>query len=416
MTVLSFGLDGKFGGEGLAALGIDADDRLPNARLGLDDALENRAPPVLLLFHGQRKRTGDLLRKHEHLHVVHIKSSLHRYGGLADREHELEFAVPSLRGGGRWEKQPDEVKSRLRGFVESFRRGRPDWTLLEAPTVPEYVIACYLTAVAGGEAPTDWRRGFEREAAAVEAGPSSWEERRDAARMRELLLRAGAVRRTPARPPAAEPPRRFDVIALPGLPCDVAREAGRCRHSFLENVFQVLNDRGLAAWLDDEREVRAFAASARLVRDHAAGFSPSAMLPQIAPLARLPPDALGPLRQRLDNAFRRAFAPAEIARGLGARLEALLAAMRARTPGNPAPEPLARIRRAARALHVEMTRLPDGFWLPPPGDGGETGPRARPASAAEGRKRNRRGMSNRRLEPPTPAPSAPYTRRGTGEA
>ena len=376
MTVLAFGLDGKFGGEGLAALGIDADDRLPNARRGLDDALDDCAPPVLLLFHGQRKRTGDLLGRHERLHVVHIKSSLHRYGGLADREHELEFAVPSLGGGGRWERQPHELKSRLCDFVESFRRGRPDWTRLEAPTVPESIIACYLTALADGEAPDGWRRDFEREAAAVGAGRWSWEDRRDAGRMRELLRRAGAARQTSARPPTAEPPGGFDVIALPGLPCDAAREAGRCRHSFLENVFQVLDDRGLAAWLDDEREVRAFAASARLVRDHAAGFSPSAMLPHIAPLARLPADALDPLRQRLDHAFRRAFAPAEMARRLGARLAALLAAMRARAPGNPAPEPLARIRRAARALHVEMTRLPDGFWLPPPGDGGEPGPRA----------------------------------------
>ena len=376
MTVLSFGLDGKFGGEGLAALGIDADDRLPNARRGLDDALENCAPPVLLLFHGQRRRTGDLLRRHEGLHVVHIKSSLHRYGGLGDREHELKFAVPSLRGGGRWQRQPDEVKSRLCGFVESFRRGRPDWALLEAPTVPEHLIACYLTALAGGEAPTGWRHGFEREAASVDARRLSWEERGDARRMRELLRRAGARPRTTARPPAAEPSDGFDVIALPGLPCDVAREAGRCRHSFLENVFRVLGDRGLAAWLDDEREVRAFSASARFVRDHTAGFSPSAMLPQIAPLARLPADAFDPLRERLDSAFHRAFAPAEVARRLGARLEALLAAMRARTPRDPAPGPLARIRRAARALHDEMTRLPDGFWMPQPGGGGESGPRA----------------------------------------
>ena len=376
MTVLSFGLDGKFGGEGLAALGIDADDRLPNARRGLDDALDDCAPPVLLLFHGQRNRTGDLLRRHEKLHVVHVKSSLHRYGGLGDREHELEFAVPSLRGGGRWKRQPAEVKSRLRRFVESFRRGQPDWTLLEAPTVPEHVIACYLTALAGGEAPNGWRRGFEREAAAVDGGQWSWAERRDAGRMRELLRRACAGRQTSALPPADAPPPGFDVIALPGLPCDAAREAGRCRHSFLENVFQVLHDRGLAAWLDDEREVSAFAASARFVRDHAAGFSPSAMLPQIAPLAGLPADALEPLRGRLDGAFRRAFAPGAVARRLGAGLETLLAAMRARTRGDPAAGPLARIRRAARALHDEMTRLPDGFWLPPPGDGGETDPRA----------------------------------------
>ncbi len=376
MTVLSFGLDGKFGGEGLAALGIDADHRLPNARRGLDDALDGCAPPVLLLFHGQRKRTGELLRRHERLHVVHIKSSLHRYGGLGRREHELEFAVPSLRGGGRWERQAAEVKSRLRRFVESFRRGRPDWTLLEGPTVPEHLIACYVTALAGGEAPSGWRRGFEREAAALDGGRWSWAQRRDAGRMRELLLRACAGRQTPARPPAAAPPRRFDVVALPGLPCDVAREAGRCRHSFLENVFQVLHDRSLAAWLDDEREVSAFAASARFVRDHAAGFSPSAMLPQIAPLAGLPADALEPLRERLDGAFRRAFAPGAVARRLGAGLETLLAAMRARTRGDPAPGPLARIRRAARALRDEMARLPDGFWLPPPGDGDKTDPRA----------------------------------------
>ena len=374
MTVLSFRLDSKFGGEGLAALGIDADDRLPNDRRGLDDALETCAPPVLLLFHGQRKRTGDLLRKHGTLHVVHVKSSLHRYGGLGDREHELELAVPSLRGDGRWERQPDAVRSKLCGFVESFRRGRPDWTLLEAPAVPEYVIACYLTALAGGETPPAWRRDFERE-----AGRLSWDERRDARRMRELLRCAGPGLRTPARPAAAESPAGFDAVALPGLPCDAAREAGRCRHSFLENVFLVLDDRGLAAWLDDEREVRAFAASARFVRDNAAGFSPTAMLPMIAPLAQLPAAGLEPLRERLDAAFRRTFAPAEVARNLGARLDALLAEMRARRRGDPAPGPLARIRRAARALHDEMIRLPDGFWVPSPEDGGEPGPRASPA-------------------------------------
>ncbi len=194
--------------------------------------------------------------------------------------------------------------------------------------------------------------------------------------MRELLRRACGGRPTSARPEAAEPPRRFEVVALPGLPCGAAREAGRCRHSFLENVFQVLDDRGLAAWLDDEREARAFADSARSVRDNVAGFSPTGMLPMIAPLVRLPAAEIEPLQTRLDAAFRRAFAPADVARRLGARLDALLGEMRARRPGNPAPGPLARIRRAARALHDEMTRLPDGFWVPSPGGGGGSGPRA----------------------------------------
>ena len=160
------------------------------------------------------------------------------------------------------------------------------------------------------------------------------------------------------------------MVGLPGLPCDAAREAGRCRHSFLENVFEALDDRGLAAWLDDEREVRAFAASARRVRDNVAGFSPVGMLPRLAPLARLPAAALDPLREALDGAFRRAFAPGAAARELGARLDALLAEMGRRPPGDTTPAGLARIRRAARTLHEALARLPDGFWLPPPGAAG----------------------------------------------
>ena len=188
MTVLAFGLDEKLGREGLAALGIGADDRLPNARgRGLDDALADCEPPVLLLFHGQRKMTDDLLERHAALHVLHVKTTRHRYGDLRDREREFEFAVPSLRGAGRWRRQADAVRDRLRRFVESFRRGRPDWTLIEAPAAPEYVLACYLTALAGREAPAGWRRDFEREAAAIAAGGLSWEQRVDAGRMREFL-------------------------------------------------------------------------------------------------------------------------------------------------------------------------------------------------------------------------------------
>lgn len=156
------------------------------------------------------------------------------------------------------------------------------------------------------------------------------------------------------------------MVALEGLSCAAAREAGRCRHSFLENVFLVLDDRSLAAWLDDEREVGAFAASARFVRGHVAGFSPVEMLPKIAPLARLPASESGPLREALDAAFRRAFAPGEVARRIGGRLDALLAEMRRRPPGDAAPRRIALIRQAARALHEELACLPDGFWVPPP--------------------------------------------------
>ena len=188
MTVLAFGLDDKFGGEGLAALGVGAGDRLPNARgRSLDDALAGCDPPVLLLFHGQRKMADELLERYATLHVLHVKTTRHRYGDLRDREREFEFAVPSLRGAGRWRRQADEVRDRLRRFVESFRRGRPDWTLIEAPAAPEHLVACYLTALAGREAPSGWRRDFEREAAAMASGGLSWEQRGDAGRMREFL-------------------------------------------------------------------------------------------------------------------------------------------------------------------------------------------------------------------------------------
>lgn len=191
MTVLAFGLDDKFGGEGLAALGIGAGDRLPNARgRSLDDALAGCDPPVLLLFHGQRKMADDLLERHAALHVLHVKTTRHRYGDLRDREREFEFAVPSFSGEGRWERQTDEVRRRLRGFVESFRRGRPDWALIEAPAIPEHVIACCLTALAGREAPDGWRRGFESEVEATASGGLSWEERGDAGRLREFLRQA----------------------------------------------------------------------------------------------------------------------------------------------------------------------------------------------------------------------------------
>ena len=157
------------------------------------------------------------------------------------------------------------------------------------------------------------------------------------------------------------------MVALTGLPCAAAREAGRCRHSFLENVFEVLDDRGLAAWLDDEREVGDFAASARCVCDGVAGFSPVGMLPLVAPLARLPAEARAALREALGGAFRRGFAPGAVARELGARLDALLAEMDRRAAGDSTAGRLARIRHAARALHEGLARLPDGFWLPSPG-------------------------------------------------
>ena len=166
------------------------------------------------------------------------------------------------------------------------------------------------------------------------------------------------------------------MVALPGLSCDAAREAARCRHSWLENVFQGLNDRRLAEWLDDdEGEVRAFAASVRSVRDNAEGFSPVGMLPQVAPLARLPAREIEPLREALGAAFERAFEPAGVARRLGARLDALLGEMRLRRSGDSTPDRLDLIRRAAGALHEELARLPDGFCVPPPG-GGERDPSA----------------------------------------
>lgn len=412
MTVLSFGLDAKFGPEGLAALGIDADDRLPNAAgRNIDDAVAGGEPPVLLLFHGPRTRTDRLLERHGQLHVLHVKTTLHRYGSLRERERELPFAAPSLPGEGQWARQTDEVRGRLRRLVDSFRRGRPDWALIEAPAIPEHLVACLLTALTGCEAPAAWRRGFEREAAALagaptdrrpglereaaapagreptdrrpglepeaaaESGEPSWDDRRDAAKMRGFLRQARTGPRHRDGRPAAEGDGAFAVVALPGLPCDAAREAGRCRHSFLENAFLGLDDRGLAAWLDDEREVRAFEASARVVRDNAAGFSPVGMLSHIGPLARLPARDLELLRDALAGAFERAFAPAETARMLGVRLEALRAEMRRRGPGDTATAPIARIRQAARALRDEMARLPDGFWLPPPGDRGEPDPR-----------------------------------------
>ena len=150
------------------------------------------------------------------------------------------------------------------------------------------------------------------------------------------------------------------------LPCEVAREASRCRHSFIENSFLLFDDRTLAGWLDDDREVEAFTEAARFVCDNVARFSPVEALPAIAPLAALPAATLEPLREALGEAFERGFRPDAVARRLRAGLEVLLAEMSRRGAGDAAPERLEAIRTAAAALHAEMRRLPNGFWLPSP--------------------------------------------------
>ena len=150
------------------------------------------------------------------------------------------------------------------------------------------------------------------------------------------------------------------------LPCEVAREASRCRHSLIENAFLLFDDRTLAEWLDDEREVREFTETARFVCENVERFSPVEALPAIAPLAALPAAELEPLRAALDDAFQRQFQPAAVERRLRTRLDALLAEMSRRDTSDAAPESLRAIRSAAKALHAEMRRLPGGFWLPCP--------------------------------------------------
>ena len=156
------------------------------------------------------------------------------------------------------------------------------------------------------------------------------------------------------------------MVATLRLPCEVAQKASRCRHSFIENTFLIFDDQALAAWLDDDREVREFTETARFVCGNVAGFSPVEAFPAIAPLAALPAAQLQQLREILGDAFERQFQPEAVTRRLRTGLETLLVEMNRRAAGDATPEQLRAIRDAAAALHMEMRRLPGGFWLPCP--------------------------------------------------
>jgi len=55
----------------------------------------------------------------------------------------------------------------MQRFLEHVARTdtcSPDWSLLEAPTIPEHIIACHLCALAAVEPDPSWRDGFELEA------------------------------------------------------------------------------------------------------------------------------------------------------------------------------------------------------------------------------------------------------------
>ena len=160
---------------------------------------------------------------------------------------------------------------------------------------------------------------------------------------------------------------RADVVIGSPWKAPVGREAGRCRHSFLDNVFAVLDDVSLAEWLDDDEAVREFETCARVVCGHMGLFSPVALLARVRPLAQLPADDLVGLREALAERFDEEFRPDAVERELRERLDRLLATMKARSVrGGTAADELAAIRAAARALHAPMTRLPRGFWLPAP--------------------------------------------------
>ena len=165
-------------------------------------------------------------------------------------------------------------------------------------------------------------------------------------------------------------PRECDALISLRLRCGVAREASRCRHSFLENAFLWLDDQSLATWLDDGPGARDFEASVRSVCDNLDRFSPALLLSQLRPLAGLPAADRDALREALEKAFNDGFGPRVVERRLRERLQELLEQIADRAGGKERSGRLQAIKDSAGRLYEEMKRLPGGFWLPPPGGAG----------------------------------------------
>ena len=96
------------------------------------------------------------------------KSWLNDIANWQSRACLLKYGVPGIdpEREEAWEQQRPWIRRRFEEFVaavDSQVSGPPPWHLLDPPSAPEHVIACYLCAIAGGDPQSSWAEGFEEE-------------------------------------------------------------------------------------------------------------------------------------------------------------------------------------------------------------------------------------------------------------
>ena len=213
MDIIGHGMTGKFGrnAEGeLLGSGRSASSRYFTADdwTSVVDRVEVlRDTAVLLLYHGHygpsSKSFRDLHNKHAGLHTLFIGTNSmdhHVANSELPRAVGLAVGVDNLQA---WDRHPKAVRKRLEALVRHAADSNvdaPDWTLIEFPSVPEHLIACYLADLAGKPelVQRDWRRPFEDEVDWLRRehemnGQLTWNDRTDANKIGAFLREAQAV-------------------------------------------------------------------------------------------------------------------------------------------------------------------------------------------------------------------------------
>lgn len=202
MHVFTRNMIAKIGEEGFTTLNLQQNsERL--SPTDLKAAIE-ASPNSVLLWHGViESLCREFLAAQPGLWVLAISTEgvpnvRLTYPAIPTRLEGLKWGLKSTRS---LTQHPQWQRDRLTRFVAAtidLSAGPPPWDILEPPSIPEYVLACYLAALAGQQVNKSWMAGFGDDVAYWERKALvqlSWNAHaRDVTQLHAFLLSTGILR------------------------------------------------------------------------------------------------------------------------------------------------------------------------------------------------------------------------------
>lgn len=172
MTALLFyeyDMDAKFGAQWIA-------DRKICSFVALQQNAKNEmSDDAVLMWHGAPdNELVEFLKNNSQVWVLFVgtgpapRSWLEKIPYGESRGHVLTYGIRNIgsrRNQAREQQQP-WIRRRFEEFVKAAiaqKSGVPPWHLLDPPSAPEHVIACYLCTLTGQAPQSSWAEGFTEE-------------------------------------------------------------------------------------------------------------------------------------------------------------------------------------------------------------------------------------------------------------